>query len=188
LRIVTRHEIGGLFSEIGSAALSLRSAPDEPETGFPFGPMLQAKTGPVMTPEQVFNISTVLAVMGWIVLVFLPSHRAAVEGIARTLVPALLSAAYVVILVPALLGGGGTGTLGSFEGVAAILNQPWLLVAGWLHYLAFDLLVGAWQVTTARSEGIPHYAVLPCLLLTFILGPVGFLAFLIVRWSLGHRW
>jgi hypothetical protein len=145
-------------------------------------------TGPVMTPEQVFNISTVFALVGWIVLVFLPSHRAAVEGIARTLVPALLSIAYAVIIVPALFGGGGMGSLASFEGVAGALNQPWLLVAGWLHYLAFDLLVGVWQVSTARSEGIPHYAVLPCLLLTFILGPVGFVAFLIVRWSLGHRW
>ena len=143
--------------------------------------------GPIMTPEQVFHIANVFALIGWLVLVFLPSHTAAVEGIARTLVPALLSIAYAVIIIPALLGGGGMGSLGSFEGVAAILNQPWLLIAGWLHYLAFDLLVGSWEVTTARSEGIPHYAVLPCLLLTFILGPVGFIAFLIVRWLLGSR-
>jgi Domain of unknown function (DUF4281) len=145
-------------------------------------------TGLVMTPEQVFNISNVFALIGWIVLVFLPSHRAAIEGIARTLVPALLAIAYTVIMLSALFRGAGLGSLGTFEGVAGMLNQPWLLVAGWLHYLAFDLLVGTWQVTTARSEGIPHYAVLPCLLLTFILGPVGFLAFLIVRWSLGRRW
>jgi hypothetical protein len=142
----------------------------------------------LMTPEQAFNISTAFALVGWIVLVFMPSHRAAVEGIARTLVPALLSIAYAVIIIPALFGGGGLGSLGSFEGVASMLNQPWLLVAGWLHYLAFDLLVGTWQVSTARSEGIPHYAVLPCLLLTFILGPVGFVAFLVVRWTLGRRW
>ena len=140
-----------------------------------------------MGPDHVFNIANMFALIGWIVLVFLPSHRAAVEGIARTLVPALLSLAYAVILIPLMLRGGG-GTIASWEGIAQFLGQPWLLVAGWLHYLAFDLLVGTWQVETARKEGIPHVAVLPCLLLTFILGPIGFLAFLIVRWTLGHRW
>ncbi len=140
-----------------------------------------------MTPEQVFNIANVFALVGWIVLAFLPSHRAAVEGIARTVVPALLSIAYVVVLVPALFGT-NVGSVASWESVAAMIGQPWLLIAGWLHYLAFDLLVGTWEVETARKEGIPHIAVLPCLLLTFILGPIGFLAFLIVRWTLGHRW
>ncbi len=50
------------------------------------------------------------------------------------------------------------------------------------------LLVGTWEVETAKKEGIPYLAVLPCLLLTFVLGPIGFLAFLVARWTLGHRW
>jgi hypothetical protein len=140
-----------------------------------------------MTPEQVFNIANVFALLGWIILIFLPSHRAAVEGIARTLVPGLLSIAYAAIIIPYALGA-GTGSIASWEGIAAALTQPWPLVAGWLHYLAFDLLVGTWEVETARREGIPYVAVLPCLLLTFFLGPIGFLAFLIARWTLGHRW
>lgn len=141
-----------------------------------------------MTPEQAFNIGNVVALVGWIVLIFLPSHRAAIEGIARTLVPGLLSIAYAAVLIPHALWGSTGGSLASWEGMAALLNQPWLLVAGWLHYLAFDLLVGTWEVDTARKEGIPYLAVLPCLLLTFVLGPIGFLAFLVVRWTLGHRW
>ena len=140
-----------------------------------------------MTAQQVFHIANVFALLGWIVLVFLPSHRAAVEGVARTLVPGLLSIAYAVILIPLALHS-GSGSIASWEGMAAMLNQPWLLVAGWLHYLAFDLLVGTWQVETAHKEGIPYVAMLPCLLLTFVLGPIGFLAFLVARWTLGHRW
>jgi hypothetical protein len=140
-----------------------------------------------MTPEQAFNIGNVIALVGWIVLIFMPSQRLAIEGIARTLVPGLLSIAYAAIIIPLALGG-GSGSIASWEGLAQMLNQPWLLVAGWLHYLAFDLLVGAWEVETAKREGIPHLAVLPCLLLTFVLGPIGFLAFLVARWTLGHRW
>jgi len=139
-----------------------------------------------MTPELVFNMSSAFALVGWVVLVFLPWWPAAVEGVARTLVPGLLSIAYAAIILPFMFGN-GFGSLASFDGVVSLLGQPWLFVGGWLHYLAFDLLVGTWQVTTARSEGIPHYAVVPCLLLTFILGPVGFLLFLAVRWMLGRR-
>jgi hypothetical protein len=84
--------------------------------------------------------------------------------------------------------GGGLATLASFDSIIASLGQPWLFVAGWLHYLAFDLLVGTWEVSTAREEGIPHWAVIPCLVLTFMLGPVGFLLFLLVRWRMGRRW
>jgi hypothetical protein len=67
------------------------------------------------------------------------------------------------------------------------LGQPWLLVEGWLHYLTFDLLAGAWEVTTAQDEEIPHYALIPCLVFTFLLGPFGFLGFLTLRWTLGRR-
>ena len=59
--------------------------------------------------------------------------------------------------------------------------QPWLLLAGWLHYLAFDLFVGAWEVRTAHKDGIAHLAIVPSLLLTFMVGPAGFLVFTVTR-------
>ena len=62
-----------------------------------------------------------------------------------------------------------------------------VLLAGWVHYLAFDLLVGAWIVRTARAEGIPHWAVMPCLILTFLFGPAGLLAFAILRFTLTRK-
>ena len=58
-----------------------------------------------------------------------------------------------------------------------LFDSPGVALAGWVHYLAFDLLVGAWIVRTARSEGVAHLLVLPCLALTFLFGPAGFLAF-----------
>ena len=54
-------------------------------------------------------------------------------------------------------------------------------LAGWVHYLAFDLLVGAWEARTARREALPHPVLLPCLALTFLFGPLGLLLFLSVR-------
>ena len=63
----------------------------------------------------------------------------------------------------------------------ALFTNPEIALAGWLHYLAFDLLIGAWEVRTARREAIPHLLVLPCLALTFLFGPAGFLPFLALR-------
>ena len=56
-----------------------------------------------------------------------------------------------------------------------------LVLAGWVHYLAFDIFVGAWEVRTAKKEGIPFLYVLPCLGLTFMFGPIGFLLFTAIR-------
>lgn len=59
-----------------------------------------------------------------------------------------------------------------------------MLLAGWLHFLAFDLFVGAWQVRTARRDALPRLLVVPCLALTFLFGPAGLLAFLALRAAL----
>jgi hypothetical protein len=56
-----------------------------------------------------------------------------------------------------------------------------------VHYLAFDMLVGLWIARTAAARGIPHVFALPCLALTFLFGPAGFLAFLILSLSLRQQ-
>ncbi len=65
-----------------------------------------------------------------------------------------------------------------------LFEEPEAVMAGWIHYLVFDLFIGAWEVRDARRLKIPHLAVVPCLVLTFMLGPVGLLLYLILRWSM----
>jgi Domain of unknown function (DUF4281) len=62
-----------------------------------------------------------------------------------------------------------------------LFAQPEVVLAGWVHYLAFDPLVGAWEVHTARAEQSPFLLVLPCLALTFFFGSAGVLVFSAVR-------
>ncbi|MES1161991.1 MAG: abscisic acid-deficient protein Aba4 family protein, partial [Rhizobacter sp.] len=73
------------------------------------------------------------------------------------------------------------GGYGSIEAVQRLMAVPGLLTAGWLHYLAFDLFVGAWIAERAGVLGLPHLLVLPLLALTFLFGPLGWLAFAAVR-------
>ena len=92
---------------------------------------------------------------------------------------AALSLAYLVLIAFSLPGApGGFGTLAE---VSALFANPMLLLAGWIHYLAFDLLVGAIETREAQKDGMPHLLLAPCLVLTFLLGPIGFLVFLAIR-------
>jgi hypothetical protein len=133
-----------------------------------------------MTPDQLFSLANALALLAWLCLLFLP-HVAAIRNvIAAAVIPCLFATAYAVILAR-FFDPGGFARFSTLEGLASLQTSPWLLLAGWLHYLAFDLFVGAWEVRTARRDGIAHVAIVPSLFLTFMVGPAGLLAFTLTR-------
>ena len=132
-----------------------------------------------MTFDMIFSAASIVALSGWAGLVLLPGRRIVADTITALAIPALLAVAYSGIV--AAFFAGAQGGFSSIGAVRQLFQSDALLLAGWLHYLAFDLFVGSWEVRTARAEGIPHLLVLPCLALTFLFGPMGLLAFLIVR-------
>ena len=68
-----------------------------------------------------------------------------------------------------------------------LFTNEWATLAGWIHYLAFDLFVGAWEVKDAQEKNISHWFVIPCLILTFLFGPIGFLLYSILRFFLSKE-
>ncbi|MEO0961020.1 MAG: ABA4-like family protein [Pseudomonadota bacterium] len=132
-----------------------------------------------MDLESVFSTVGLLAMLGWLTLVISPLIPVWSDRIAGLIVPALLAVAYVafLVLVPSENGGG----FGSFAEVKQLFTNPGAVMAGWIHFLAFDLLIGAWICRTARREDIAFWMALPCLPATFLFGPAGFLLFTIVR-------
>lgn len=132
-----------------------------------------------MSLDLIFSASSMAAMSGWITLFASPWFPRFAERYAALAVPGLLSVAYAgLILAFWTRAEGGFDTLAS---VAQLFETRELLLAGWLHFLAFDLFVGAWEVRTARAEGIMFLLVVPCLVLTFLFGPIGFLIFLALR-------
>ena len=134
--------------------------------------------------ETIFEIGNLVAITGWMVLIFIPAWRNLAQIIAGAIIPVLLALSYTALI--GVWWSRGEGGFGSLDDVALLFQSRPLLLAGWLHYLAFDLLVGAWVVRTARAEGIAHPIVIPLLLLTFLFGPVGYLGLQIIR--LSRRW
>jgi hypothetical protein len=132
-----------------------------------------------LSAEQIFSIANMLAVAGWILLAVFPRRRAVTDFIAGLVAPGILALLYVVLIVTAWPG--SRGGFSSLAGDAELFQNPWLLLAGWIHYLVFDLLIGVWEVRDASARRMPHWLVVPCLVLTFMFGPAGWLLYLIVR-------
>ena len=131
-----------------------------------------------MTPDQLFSVLNAVTLAAWIVLATAPRRRWA-NLIVPTVVPLALAVVYVAIV--AAVWTRSDGGFSSLADVATLFQNPWMLLGGWTHYLAFDLLVGSWEARDAAGRGIPHLALLPCLVLTFLFGPAGWLLYLGMR-------
>ncbi|MEM8851873.1 MAG: abscisic acid-deficient protein Aba4 family protein [Pseudomonadota bacterium] len=129
-----------------------------------------------MSLDLLFHLSLLVALIGWAALAAAPLAPARLISFGGLAVPALLSLAYAILALLHFPGG-----LTSLPDALLFFASPGALLAGWVYYLAFDLFVGGWQVRDARRRGLRHLAVLPCLLLTLMLGPIGLLAYLALR-------
>ena len=134
-----------------------------------------------MTVEQLFSLSNTAALMGWVILIASPLMPRAAQIVSGFVIPGLLSIFYAGLICS--FWSRAEGGFDSLEGVMQLFTYEELVLAGWVHYLAFDIFVGAWEVRTAKKEGIPFVYVLPCLGLTFMFGPIGFLLFTAIRAS-----
>jgi hypothetical protein len=137
-----------------------------------------------MTPDALFQITNPLAMLGWLALAAAPLAPRVAQGVAIA-IPLLLSVLYTGLVLA--FWAGAEGGFSSLPEVQRLFTSAPIALAGWVHYLAFDLFVGAWAVRTARAEGIAHWMVLPCLILTFLFGPAGLLAFAALRFILTRK-
>lgn len=131
--------------------------------------------------ETLFSLCGTLAMLGWLGLALLPGKPVVVEVIARLVIPALIGLVYLYVMATNWGAAPADGGFGSLAAVKALFSVDALLLGGWVHYLAFDLFVGSWEVSDARKQGVHHLLVVPCLLATFMAGPAGLVLYLIIR-------
>lgn len=138
-----------------------------------------------MSPEQLFSLCGTLVLPGWLLLIFFPRWRWTARLVCPVVLPMPLALLYLWLVATTF--GRTPGGFGSLADVSLIFQNPWVLLAGWIHYLAFDLFVGSWEVRDAQRVGIRHLFVVPCLVLTFLFGPIGLLLYFILRAALRRR-
>ena len=140
-----------------------------------------------MSAETLFAAANATALIGWVLLAFAPLRRAALVLGAR-IVAVGMAVLYAGLLIGAVTGGGAMEVdFTTLSGLTAGFARPEAVLVGWVHYLAFDLWVGAWAVEDAGRRGVPHWVMLPVLFLTLIAGPIGLLVYLALRTVLGLR-
>jgi hypothetical protein len=128
--------------------------------------------------ERLFSIAGMVVLPCWVLLAVAPRWRWS-QRLATFVAPLLIACLYVWLLVAhAPPKGAGFQTLAQ---VMVLFSSPYAVLAGWVHYLAFDLFTGAWEAREAARLGISRWIVLPCLVLTFLFGPLGLALFLLVK-------
>lgn len=102
-----------------------------------------------MSPDLLFSITNALAMLAWVLLAAVPGRRWVTDIVTGKVVPMIFAVVYVAIV--ATMFAGADGSFSTLAGVATLFTNRWLLLAGWLHYLAFDLLIGTWEARTHAS-------------------------------------
>lgn len=132
-----------------------------------------------MAPDKIFLLCNSIAMIGWIILIAFPIWHSSDKfliGIIVTLFAVIYS-----YFIATNISEFDMESFSSLSGVTALFTNPVAVLIGWVHYLAFDLMVGIWIKKNSDKYNISHWLVIPCLLLTFMFGPLGLLLYLLIR-------
>jgi len=143
-----------------------------------------------MSWSAIFTLTNVIACAGWLALAVLP-RRPAVHSLILYAGVGILCLVYAAMFValfggmadPARVAGAAEPDLTDYSiaGLRALFMSDGGIVLGWTHYLAFDLFVGLWISRDADAKGFSRLTQLPFLFMTFLAGPIGLLAWLVIR-------
>ncbi len=132
-----------------------------------------------MNADQLFSIANAAVLPGWAALAFLPLWKGADRFVVGVVVT-LLALLYICLLA-ASFHPTDFRAFGTLDGISGLFQKKLVLLAGWVHYLAFDLLTGLFIVRNARTHKVPHLLALGCAFGAFMMGPAGLLLYLIIR-------
>ena len=134
-----------------------------------------------MTPEAVFKLASTLVLPQWLLMIFAPRWILTKWLMNSYLIPVFMGVIYIIYLF-----GGGMidfDAFGSLPGVKNLFANggDGVMLAGWVHYLAFDLVAGTFVLRDSQEKNIPHLLIVLPLFFCFMLGPIGFLLYWIIR-------
>jgi hypothetical protein len=133
-----------------------------------------------MSPDSIFQTCSTIAMAGWLVLLIISPFWSSFDKFLIGIIITLLAIVYAWLIFQVFTPG-DFEKFSSLNGVMELFTDKTAVTAGWIHYLAIDLLTGIWIKKNAQKYNIHHLIVLPCLLVTFMLAPIGLLLYLLVR-------
>ena len=137
-----------------------------------------------MPLQSLFEWLTYGMLVPWALIAFAPNWRVTKIAVQTVFLPGILSALYAWMFIVGLNSVGENAAAESMplmENIRANFNNDHILLAAWIHYLVFDLMVGLWIVGDARRYGVYRILIWPSLALTYAAGPIGLLIYLATR-------
>lgn len=141
-----------------------------------------------MDTALAFKLLNLSVMPAWALLIFAPRWSVTAKLVHSMLYPIGLGLFYAGCMVLSMGFGltvniafEGPVNFSTLEGVRNIFGNDMGVLVGWAHFLVFDLFVGAWEARDAQRRGFSHWLLVPCLLLTFMFGPVGLVLYLVLR-------
>lgn len=129
--------------------------------------------------DTLFSIVNTYALCAWLLILIFP-HADFLQPVVRIGGIMILALAYTVV-IPMGFSADSGADFSSLAGLRAGFSSDWALLAGWIHYLAFDLFVGLWIHEQSRQIALPRIFRWLCLLCTFMAGPFGLVLFYLFR-------
>ena len=145
-----------------------------------------AVAGPIpfvpFTHNQILRAVNLGSLPAWFSMVLLPRWRHTKNiTLAVAVAYALLYATLACVLFSESVLSLDFKTLTTAEGVTKVFSDSTAVLAGWAHFIVFDLFTARFFLQDSARVGIPHLAVVPCILGCMFFGPVGLLMYLLVK-------
>ncbi len=135
-----------------------------------------------MNPEMMFTIVNTAVLPLWLMLVFIPHAKVTDWLVHSGLIGVIYGLTYVFFLGISMTSSPPEGAgMGSIAGLQLAFSDPRALLGAWVHFLVFDLFVGAWITRDARRMEIPHPVIVVPLILTLMTGPFGLLIYIGIK-------
>ncbi len=132
-----------------------------------------------MDNDSLFQFSNSLALLSWILLIVFPKWKwtsRLILGVSVSALGLLYAASIFNAMNPEDM-----QSFGSLQGLMVLFQNEQAVLAGWIHYLAFDLMCGLYITYNGLKNGLPKLVLLPSQIFCFMLGPVGLLLYFISR-------
>ncbi|MFT6879373.1 MAG: hypothetical protein ACI9QN_001610 [Arcticibacterium sp.] len=132
-----------------------------------------------MNPASIFSFGNSFVLLGWLLLFIVPNWKHTQTLVLNGII--LVLAILYSFMILKDIGNFEMDSFSSLANVKALFAQDGAVAAGWLHYLAFDLFVGAYVVRRSKQLNISRLIYSLILPFTFMFGPVGYLLFVIAK-------
>ena len=131
------------------------------------------------SPSTIFSICNSVIFFGWLLLLILPTWKYTQAVILNGLL-VVFSIVYTYLLLQDF----DQLSIDSFSTLAKLkllFQSDTAVAAGWVHYLVFDLFVGAYIVRKSIQIGLSRWVYSFILPFAFMCGPIGYLLFVIIK-------